>query len=248
MIRFGFTSDSENAVSLCKSVKQFSAGFVLAGYGTKPIPGTVCDDAIHKAVKFTALYIQKAIDVLIKRECTDLNHAKEVLRLQIERISSRISLFGTKIGQGIYLGGAVFYAVGEKFICLPFGGGYACHWDENRCLQLRNTALTETDPRYIQDAIGGVATWTASFDEGTLMAGTQLLLTTQEPLQGVLSSVMAASAHHDPEYVSGAIYNSLEKNEMPHAVLSIVQTEEARKEEQNENEAPAQTYPENSVL
>lgn len=247
MIRFGFASDEENAISLCKTHNQFSAGFVLAGYGTKPLPGAVCDDAIHRCVTFTALYIQKAIDVLLKHECADLNHAKEAIRLQIERISSRISFFSTRIGQGIYLGGSVFYAVGEQFICLPFGGGCAYHWDESRFLQLRNTALTEADPKYIPDAIGGMTPWTAAFDEGTLTDGTQLLLTTQMPLQGLLSSVMAALAHHDPEYVAGVIYNSLEKTEMPHAVLSIIQTAEPRKEERNANQATTQTHSENPI-
>ena len=227
MIRVGFVSDKENAVSLCKAQPDspYAAGIALAGFGTQPMPGAVCDDAIQQAVNFTAHYIQKALDVLQEKECSDMIQARQFLARQLEKLNGSIAYFGKSVGQGIYLAGTVCYVAGDQFTCLSFGGGCAYLWDGKAVTPL--TTDPNPDPKYIRNAIGGTNTWSGIAAEGTLGGGHQLLCMTQQPPEELLPAIMATLIHTNPGYVVTSVYSGMGATDIPIAVLDIMQAAKA---------------------
>ena len=225
MIRCGFASDKENATCLYKTSidGDIAAGLMLTGFGTPPVPGAICDNPIQKTVDFAATYFQKVMDTLLEQEYTDLEAVKSILLQKCAKLNDNLAHISRSVGFGVYLTGTICYVANERFICLPFGGAYACVWDRENFTPLTNKALPEQDPLYIRDALGGAITWPGAFDEGTLAVGSQILCMTQPPPEGLLEPLMSRLIHTNQVVLPASIYKGLERGIMPLAVLNIAQ-------------------------
>lgn len=251
MIRVGFASDPQNAFSLYNTARDgyFSAGVVLAGFGTEPIPGAICDDGIAKAVQFAAHHIQKVLSALLQKESEDMTFIQSAIMKQLGKISSSVSYISNVMGQGIYLSGCVVFTAGEKYFCIPFGGACAYLWDGSHFADI-SSPLSSADQNYIRDALGGPLKWgylngrTMEHTEslcGPLPTGAQLMCMTCEPPKGVLPVVMENLASTDQSFVAITIHDSFYDNEVPVAVLDFLQAPDFASKEVNdsENEATA---------
>lgn len=226
MIRLGYASDKDNALALCKQTQdgQFAAGFVLAGFGTLPMPGEICDNAVHRVVQYTACNLQKVLDALLEKNCTQMDVAKDVISRYMKLINKGVRYFNINVGQGVYVAGSICYVAGEQFISLPFGGGSVqlCHGTHIK--SFANLALSDrADPKYIWDAIGGSVEWDAVFDEGILPVGAQLICSTQAPTEELLQTTVNSLIHTNQAAFADIVHNNLERKEMPLAVLVIAQ-------------------------
>lgn len=227
MIRADNVSDTNNAVSLYKIQNngQFAAGITLTGFGTHPIPGAVTTNAVEKAVHFAANNIQEIMDLLLSKKCDDMEQAQYLLLQQMRKTSANITKINRSIGQGTYIAGAVCYIAKKRFICLPFGGGYACLYDGDHVIPLHNNALQKNLPTgYIWDAIGGAAGWKAAFTEGTMPIGSQMILMTETPPEALLQSAVTTYANADPARVATSIYDGLQGSRTQKAVLTLTRT------------------------
>lgn len=225
MIKAGFASDNANAISVYKLADNgtYAAGLVLAGYGTKPIPGAICDDAIQKAVDFTALQLQRSLTHLLDRRCEDFEYAKKLLTGKLDKLHETVLILQRSFGQGIYLAGVVCYIAGEHFICLPFGGAYAFLWDGGNAHSVTNDAVRDNGLPYIYDAIGGGTTFPATFAEGRLQDAMHLLCMTQMPPNDLLSPIVDALQQTDLKIAAYSIHKGLNSEVMPTAVLAFTQ-------------------------
>ena len=225
MIRAGFASDKHNAISCYKvtDAGTMACGFMLAGFGTKPPAGVICDDGIQKCVDFAAVQLQRAFQNLSDKQCEDFEVVKTFLGKQLDRISACTAIFSRGIGQGIYLAGTVLYVIGEHYICLPFGGAYACIADTKNILSvLRNKATIEGD-HYVRDALGGRQTFPYIFEEGRLRDGQHLLCMTQAPSDDLLNSIIPTLDKADLKMASYAIYTGMDSQIVPVAVQIVSQ-------------------------
>lgn len=224
-LRAGATADQSNAISAYKisDDEKFLGGLALTGFGTKPIPGAICDDAIQRVVSFSAHHIQRILVGLIERQVEDMAYAQEVLSVQLGKANDSINYISQKTGQGLYVGGVICYAVGWQYICLPFGGCRAYLWDGETFQLQKNKTPPYIDDAYIYDALGGGNVWTATFDSGTLAVGSHLLCMTHPPQEGTMEKALATLSATDPQLVADNIYAGITRNTLPTALLAIHQ-------------------------
>lgn len=235
-IRAGAIFDEQVSISLFNidHDAQYVGGAVLTGFGTKPIPGAICDDPIPRVIGFTAHHLQRVLKGLLERKVTDMAYAKQMLSVQLSKINDSINYINRNIGQGVYITGVVCYVAEEKYICLPFGGSYAYLWTGNELVQQKNQFVQFEDPLYIYDALGGGNSWTAIFEEGQFPVGAQLLCMTKQPPEGLLESTMTALTHTNQEIVATNLHSGLPQGDIPRAVLNIAQAanyQSSKKEE-----------------
>lgn len=221
-IHLGCMADNKTTYSFCKTQGQFAAGAVLSGFGTNPLPGAVCDDAIQKAVVYAAQWLQKVFDAMLEHQVEDLAYAQEVLTIQLGKLNNGITYLSRNFGQGIYLSGSISYVAGETFICLPFGGGSAYLLNGGMTVEMKNKAQPNPDPLYIFDAIGGANTLAVAFDKASLSVGNYLILSSR-PLQDELlrASFFDLAALTDPQYAAESIYKAAFTQDMPLAIATI---------------------------
>lgn len=232
MIRAGFAADKENAVCLYKTSEdgQLCGGIMLAGIGTKPMAGAICDDAVQRVVDFAAYYLQKTIDLLLDKSCADTEYAANLIFHQLSKLNDNISYITRHIGQGVYLSGVACYVAAERFICLPFGGVHSYLWDNEQILPLMVMPENNNEPHpYIWGTLGGTVTFNTMIFKGCLLVGHQLLFMTQQPPEHLLNGIMSELIHTNQVVVPVSVYKGLERGQMPLAVLNIAQAANLRK-------------------
>lgn len=236
MIRAGFASDKQHAISLFKTTPcgTCTASLTLAGFGTQPIPDAICDDTIQHTVDFAAYYLQKALALLLDTTCTDMNHAKSIIGKQLSKLNDSVSFISRKTGQGVYLAGTVCYVIQEQYTCVTFGNAYACHWYMQKETPLVPWEPGQPEPYYIEDAIGGKVAWEPKFYDGMLPVGSQLLCMTQPPPEELLSGLMSKLIHTNQVVLPVSIYKGLIRNGIPLAVQSIAQAADYGKPEEED--------------
>ena len=239
MIRPGYKSESTHAISSYKQIGKVTAGFALAGFGTEPTYGEISDDSMKMTVDYAAHHIQVILGELVEKEFEDLKFAGDMISRKMKKLNDSLCYINRRIGRGNYLAGTICYIAGENFICLPFGGGYACLWDMEKVTPLTNKAVPGGDTRYIWDALGGCLDWKVDFDTGTIPVGTQLICATSAPPAQVLEKELGYLTHIDPTIVSGKIHDVLAvESDIPAAVLSLNQAVPGD-EEDNDTETDA---------
>lgn len=231
MFRIGSASDKENAYCLYRQEGRYTLSLLLSGFGTKPMPGQICDNAIQKVVDFAGHYIQNTLSLLLEKECTDMELAKKALTEQMKKVSKGIAFANRNIGQGCYVVGCVAYIVDDRYICLPFGSAYACRWDNGNLTKLRNTAICDASDYYIWDALGTNTNWQGVFEEGILHIGNHLILASQAPDVDLMDSIMANLSATDPNIVANSIYTGLDADDMPRAAMDMIRYPNLQKEE-----------------
>lgn len=227
MIRAASTTDGKYTASLHKTEDKgsYAATAILAGFGTPPTPGVICDEPIKMVVSFVAEQIRKSLEHLLVHRCEDMEHAKKLLMSKLSRINDTLFTLQRSFGQGIYLTGVISYFVGEDFICLPFGGACAYLWENNTCTVLTNPS----DPKisgmpYITDALGGPVTFTASFNDGKLKEGMHLVCVTQAAEQDMLLPIVYAIPKTDIKLATYGVHKHMDSSIMPTAVQIITQS------------------------
>ena len=225
MIQAGFAADSRNAVGLYKTEDRgtYAGGLILAGFGTFPPPGAICDDAIQKVMEFNAVQLQNSLEHMLEQRCEDMEHAKKLLTSKLNRLNESISFLQRSFGQGIYLCGAICYIAGEHYICLPFGGACAYIWEDNSYHALTNAAAPKDQMHYIYDALGGSKEMPVSFAEGYLREAMHMVLVTQPAPEDLINSMMKALSVADAKLTSYEFHRGLDSRIMPTAVLTISQ-------------------------
>ena len=223
-IRAGALADNA-AISMYKIEQngQFLGGAILSGFGTKPIPGAICDDAIARVVEFTAHHIQRVINGLLERQVADMHYAQQVLKAQLQKINDSVNYVNRYMGQAVYITGVICYVAHERYLCLPFGGSHAYLWTGTEFTPQKNQNDHYEDPLYIYDAIGGGNAWTAIFQEGEFPVGSQLLCMTQRPPEGLMEKAMGVLTHTNQEIVASTLHEGLPVGNIPRAVLNIAQ-------------------------
>lgn len=227
MTRIGYTADKQNAVSICKTVNQCTAGFILSGFGTCPAPGAICDNAIERVLNFASHYLQKAFDVLFSVQAKT-DKASTYLLHHMERINANIGSINLNIGQGVYLAGVVCYFNDSDYICLPFGGCSTYIWNQGQ-LSLMDGQVP--NDRYIRDALGGGPKWSAPLLKGTLPDGAQLLCSTDPLCQALIAPAMESLASVEPQFVVDSVFQYLTSGELPITLMSFAQFPDLEKEE-----------------
>ncbi len=150
---------------LCKyrQVAEYTAGVMLAGYGTVPDRNAVCQDGIEQSVNGCAAIIMTAIDKLFTMP-------KDIQILDgIVTANDHIRKFAHYIGQGIYIDGVITFFSGMKFTCIPFG---------NAAVYAGANLRTMAEPNQ-RNAIGCAEIWQGAVLSGEL---TEPLICTTEAL------------------------------------------------------------------
>ena len=225
MIRIGTkTEDGTIALYNIQNEEQTAAGFILSAYSTEPPAGCACDDIARRALSYTAGALQRAIDYLLTRKEADMDAIKTLLLAELQKLNEEICTMGRSFGLGVYIGGVISYVHADHFICLPFGGAFAYLWDET--LKDFTNLQNKTPPAYYADAIinalGGMKDWTASFSEGNLVPGNQILGMTSEPLPFLMDKTMEKIIRSDHSLISEAIFNDIPRDGIPVAVMDIL--------------------------
>lgn len=233
MIRIGYHANP-NTIALCKSTENGShtAGFILSGFGTCPAPGEICDNGIERALQFAAHYLQKAIDALFSAKAS-VEQAQSYLLHQLERINANISYFNRNIGQGIYLAGVLCYFDGDRYICVPFGGGRAYLWENGAISTIGNH---KPDDPYIRDALGGMMTHQNMFfiAVGTLPIGAHIICATVDIPHDQIAPVMANLSAVEPQFVVSELSGNSTDYDIPLALIDFAMHPDQRKEEDAE--------------
>lgn len=210
-IRLGYSADKNNTFVLHKNQGKFSAGILLTGFATKPIPGAICDNALLRAINFTGAHLQKVLEALMGKKVEDMNYAKEVLTRQLHKLNDSVNYIGRNVGQGIYLSGVIVYIVHEDFLCLPFGGSHAYLWNGTQIAPLKNQMLQNPDLIYIYDALGGTNCLPIAFQQGTLPVGYHIVCCSHEPTPGMMEPILKMVAATNAQFVAEALYSDMEK-------------------------------------
>ena len=223
MILTAMAAEQNMAVAACKTdiTGHLAGAVLLAGFGTKPIPGAVCDDGIQKSVAFATHSLQAVLNELLNTGCDDLEAVQVALNNQMNWVNKNIAWFGSHIGQGIYLAGTVCYIADDRYICLPFGGATVRHWSESALTALTNKATENADISYIYDALGCIRRANGIFCSGTLAEGEQIICMSQSPELNLIPAIMQDAAHASPEFVTTSVYAGLHTGTVPRAALVI---------------------------
>ena len=226
MIRAGYVKDNKNAACLQKISEdgQYCCSAMLVGFGTQPMAGAICDDAVQRIVGFVAYYLQKTFELLLSK-AMDTEQASGLLLHQLTKFNENISYVSRHIGQGLYVTGCICYVAQEQFICLPFGGAHAYLWDNKEILPL---AEMPEENGYILNALGGAALFNTVIAKGNLPVGHQLLCMTQQPPENLLEGIMSELIRTNQVVVPTTVYRGLERKELPLAVINIAQAANLR--------------------
>ncbi len=234
MIHFGLEAQEENARSLCKcwNNNTIAAGIVLTGYGTKPMPGCICDDGIQKVLDYATQRLQAVFDYVEQEQTQDMQAIAKLFEKQMGKINEGIIYFNRKVGQGAYLGGVVCLVIDTSFIILPFGGGCAYVWNGTELTRIQNPALANYNDGLIRDALGGAGRWPAKFTAGTLPIGSHLLCMTGEPNIEETTNAFMSLMQTDAKKLSTFFQRGLlETSATPAAVLDFYQSPDMAPEE-----------------
>lgn len=145
--------------------KDVGAGCLFFGYGSTPPDDAVCEDALPRALTGVAGIITDAVDSVMRSGCaTDFSTITAHIDSALKSANWKLWDLGKKLGQGIYIGGSVFYTVQAQYLEISWGGGAAYVLENNRLVQLEQPSLNHL----IRDALGGAEHWSGHFRQGVL--------------------------------------------------------------------------------
>ena len=177
-MKIGFDADNTET-TVCDTVywekKNIGAGLLLYAYGTAPVQHAVFTTGCKEAVKYMKRRIEEQIvAVYCDDGAADVQYAAAKIMDVFQECNSQIYEMKSFLGQGIYIGGAVAYTVGSKYILFPFGGGRAYIW--NGVIMMPQGDPPAADG-IIRDAVGAMKTWPGQCWTGTLLEDSRLILT-----------------------------------------------------------------------
>lgn len=215
MAMFGYDLvESPEIVCACKELRDKNRVFslLLFSYGTEPDPNSICPDSHARAVHMTQRIIQNCGESLLCEEgSSDMTYSATKVRDALREANSRIRKSGHYVGHGIYIGGAVSYIDGGRYMVIPFGGASAYIWDGNSLIR-RGEAATSG---IICDALGCTPTWTGSGWQGRMSENGSLITLSHDPRE--LSELTALikenrTADRNPNTVAMLLRNELQKH------------------------------------
>lgn len=219
MLRIGFFTDKNNAISLQRTSydMQTSIGYILSGFGTTPPVDHICDDGLRRVLAFAGERLQKAMNEVFDRQCTDMDTVSKYLSKVMETINQGIRYFNNMTGQGSFLCGTVYFISGNEYIVLPFGGGKAYLANSENIVEILGSGIEEHDYNLIYNALGGTPSWSETFIQGELPFGWHILCTTYYPDTKIVKSVLNSMHQGDPTMVADTIGQNIAE----HACVSV---------------------------
>lgn len=219
MLRIGFFTDENNAISLHRTSSDMhsSIGYVLSGFCTKPPVDRICDDGLRKVLLFAGERLQKAMNEVLERQCTDMDTISRYLSKVLETINQGIRYFNNMSGQGSFLCGVIYFVSEPDYIVLPFGGGKVYLANNENIVEILGSTVEEHDYNLIHNALGGTPSWSENFVQGELPFGWHMLCATDQPDDGAIKTALSSMHQGDPIMVASTIGQNIAE----HACVSV---------------------------
>ena len=153
-----------------------SAALCLWGYGTgsgNAPGGNSFSIAVNTAAKVFAAVLDKAQD----KKTDGIVQISRPLEAAIQLVNQTVYEYGRALRAGVYLSGAIYYAVEGKYLLLPFGGA-AVYGVTKNGLSIKCTSDMENG--IVMDAIGSAAHWGGRIWSGTHKEGEMLIISSWE--------------------------------------------------------------------
>lgn len=237
MLRIGYFTDENNAISLHRisSDAQSSIGYVLSGFGTTPPVDCICDDGLRKVLLFAGERLQKAMNEVFDRQCTDMDTVAKYISRVLQSVNQGIRYFNAMSGQGSFLCGVIYFICEADYILLPFGGGKAYLANNENIVEICGSTVEDHDYNLIHNALGGMSSWSENFTQGELPSGWRILCMTDQPDTDAVKSVLNSMHQGNPAMVASSIGSNIAQHAcVPVAVQDILRIQDAVKEQSNE--------------
>lgn len=228
MIQFGMDVDTSGRTACSVKVwpTDHAAAMQLFVYGTEPGENSICPDISRKALKLTQQMLQINFEVLQQSAgAEDLGFSAVKISDILQTVHQRVREISHYLGEGIYLGGSIFYSVGANYILTSFGGGYAYS-----CIggKVKRIGHKDYPGDLIDDALGCENChhrgWRPNFWKGLLKPGESIFFMTErlgdsDQAASELQNTVVPGSH--PNTAAMVLRRILDTQDLPSAVLEI---------------------------